>query len=109
MPKKYIELDKELPFINDSKDIINLFERCHQAGVNRILIRENQMNPKFSDLSTGFAGEVIQKFQTYRVELVFVIQNKDGKSSYFWQLTNDRNLLTRFFTSEEEAVKWLER
>lgn len=109
MPKKYIELDKDLPFINNIKDIIILFEKCHQAGVNRVLIRENQMNPQFTDLSTGFAGEVIQKFQIYRAELAFVIQNQAGKSIYFNQMTQDRNLLTRFFTNEEEAVKWLER
>jgi hypothetical protein len=109
MPKKYIELDEELPFINNLKDIITLFERCHKAGVSRVLIRENQMNPQFADLSTGFAGEVIQKFQIYRVELAFVIQNQEGKSIYFIQMTKDKNLLVRFFTNEEEAVKWLER
>ena len=109
MSKKYFKLDKDLPFINDEKDIVTLFERCHQAGVNRVLIKENEMNPQFTDLSTGFAGAVIQKFQIYRVELAFVIQNKAGKSIYFNQMTKDKNLLTRFFTSEVEAIKWLER
>jgi len=109
MPQKYFELDKDLPFINNVNDVITLFERCHQTGVNRVLIRENEINPQFSDLSIGFAGEVIQKFQTYRVELAFVIQKKEGKSIYFNQMTKDKNLLTRFFTNEEEAVKWLER
>ena len=109
MPRKYIELGKDLPFIKNLKDIITLFERCHQAGVSRVLIRENEMNPQFADLSTGFAGEVIQKFQIYRVELAFLIKNKEGKSIYFTQMTKDKNLLTRFFTNEEEAVKWLER
>lgn len=109
MSKKYFELDKELPFINNPKDIITLFERCHQAGVNRVLIRENEINSQFADLSTGFAGEVLQKFQTYRTELAFVIQKQEGKSIYFKQMTKDKNLLTRFFTSEEEAIKWLER
>ena len=108
-PRKYFELDKDLAFINNVDDVITLFERCHQAGVSRVLIRENQMNPKFTDLSTGFAGEILQKFQTYRTELAFVIQKQEGKSIYFKQMTQDKNLLTRFFTSEEEAVKWLER
>jgi hypothetical protein len=60
------------------------------AGVTRIVIRHDQLHPDFFDLSTGFAGELVQKCMNYGIRVAVV-----GGGNY-----QQRSLSFRHFAAE---------
>ena len=63
--------------VDDALDLIG--NVCYQ-GFNKIILHENNINPAFFDLKTGFAGEVLQKFSNYRIQLAIVGKFDEYKS-----------------------------
>ncbi|MDR1023859.1 MAG: DUF4180 domain-containing protein [Prevotellaceae bacterium] len=56
--------------INTVDDMLDLMMNMqHQHNCNTLIIDSKQLNPAFFDLKTGFAGEMLQKFSTYRMRL----------------------------------------
>jgi hypothetical protein len=41
-------------------------------GQRKVILHEKNINPEFFNLSSGLAGEVLQKFTNYRVMLAIV-------------------------------------
>ena len=66
------------------------------AGTLRAVIHEQQINPQFFDLSTRFAGEVVQKCQNYGVRLAVVIEPEKPRSTHFQQFAQESNRQSRF-------------
>jgi hypothetical protein len=55
--------------VDEAVDIIG------EAGMNdcgKIILHENSLDPRFFDLKTGLAGEILQKFSNYRMKLAIV-------------------------------------
>jgi hypothetical protein len=63
--------DKEI-IISEVKDALDIMGECGMKNCNRIIIREQNLNPDFFKLHTGFAGEMLQKFSTYDFKLAIV-------------------------------------
>ncbi|HTF80774.1 MAG TPA: DUF4180 domain-containing protein [Cytophagales bacterium] len=55
--------------IRTGDDAVNLIGNCAYQGAEKIMVHEKQLSPLFFDLKTGLAGEVLQKFSTYRMAL----------------------------------------
>jgi hypothetical protein len=72
-------------------DILDLIGR----GVQRIVIARVQINPHFYDLSTGFAGELVQKCVNYGLRVAVVGEFQD-RSPSFRQFVSESNRGTRF-------------
>lgn len=53
-------------------DAVDLVGNSSYLGAEYVLVGAAQLPADFYDLSTGFAGEVMQKFANYRVGLVIV-------------------------------------
>jgi hypothetical protein len=60
------------------------------------VIHERQINPDFFDLSTRFAGEVVQKCQNYGVRLAVVLEPDKRRSTHFQQFVQETNRQNRF-------------
>lgn len=45
---------------------------CYYQGAGKMIVYEHQLTPEFFDLKTGLAGDVLQKFSTYQVQLAIV-------------------------------------
>ena len=75
-----------------------------------LLIDEQQLGGNFFDLSTGLAGEVLQKFTNYRVRLAIVIGDVKAHGNRFSELVYEHrsHRSVRFFDSEQRARQWLD-
>lgn len=58
--------------ITNESDGLDLVGTLYFQGYDRMILHQNTITPKFFDLKTGLAGEILQKFSNYRMRLVIV-------------------------------------
>ena len=69
---KIAEATADYIFINHAQDGLDLLGNLYYQGFDNIIIHQKNITPDFFDLKTGIAGEILQKFSTYRVALAIV-------------------------------------
>jgi len=73
------------------------------------VLTEEALGENFFNLSSGIAGELMQKFIIYNQRLAIIVRDVTVYSSSLQALvyehTNHSNI--RFLTREEEAYEWL--
>jgi hypothetical protein len=50
----------------------DLLADLYYQGFDRIILSVHHLSPQFFDLKTGFAGELLQKFANFHMQLVIV-------------------------------------
>ena len=91
--------------ISDVQDALNLMADCDYQGARNIIIKAKNITPDFFDLKTGIAGEILQKFSTYRVKLAVVGDFSEYKSKSlrdFIYESNNTGIIS-FVSSVDEA------
>jgi hypothetical protein len=84
--------------------------RTHRCGgktireARRLVVHAHQLHPGFFDLSTRLAGEVLQKFTNYQVQLAIV-----GDFSVYPIRESNRGTQVVFVARPEEALQRLSR
>jgi hypothetical protein len=58
--------------IKTTEDGLDLLGNLYYQGFDKIIVHEKNITPAFFDLKTGIAGEILQKFSTYRVRLAIM-------------------------------------
>jgi hypothetical protein len=58
--------------IGNVEDGLDLLGNLYYQDFDKIIIHEKNITKDFFDLSTGVAGEILQKFSNYRVRLAIV-------------------------------------
>lgn len=58
--------------IGTLQDALDLIYNPELEGVDKIIIHEHNLTPDFFELKTGLAGDVLQKFVQYRVQVAIV-------------------------------------
>lgn len=58
--------------ITNESDGLDLVGTLYFQGYDRMIVYKDAITPKFFDLKTGLAGEILQKFSNYRMRLVIV-------------------------------------
>jgi len=58
--------------ISETQDALDLMAESSCQESYKIIVFESQINPDFFDLRTGLAGEILQKFSTYNMQLAIV-------------------------------------
>lgn len=58
--------------IKTTDDGLDLLGNLYYQGFDKIIVYEKNITAAFFDLKTGIAGEILQKFSTYRVCLAIV-------------------------------------
>jgi Domain of unknown function (DUF4180) len=88
---------------------MDLVAACFEHDAERVLLESHVLPAAFFDLSSGFAGEFLQKFSNYRIRLGAVFPSKDGYSERFREflLEARRGRGFRVFSSRPEAEAWL--
>ncbi len=96
--------------IRGPSDAIELMLACGRAKTDRLLIDSTLLNDDFLDLSTGFAGELLQKFVNYgiRVAMIFYPSGSYTPSFELFLTEAKRGREMRAFTTHDAAVEWLE-
>jgi hypothetical protein len=70
--KKITEIISEDVIIKETQDALDLMAECSMQDSNRMILYEKNINPGFFDLKSGLAGEILQKFTNYRVQLAII-------------------------------------
>ncbi len=58
--------------IQSAQDGLDLLGDFYYQGFDKIIIHEKNLTPDFFELRKGMAGEILQKFSNYRVQLAIV-------------------------------------
>jgi hypothetical protein len=92
--------------INDIQDALDLMVN---ANAKKIILKADNLDPKFFDLNTCFAGDVLQKFTNYQVDLAIIGDYSKYKSKslkdFIYESNKTGNIV--FVNSTEEAIKLL--
>jgi len=66
------ELIADNVVINETQDALDIMADASYNGASGVIVREHQLTPEFFDLKTRLAGEILQKFSNYRMQLAIV-------------------------------------
>ena len=79
------------------------------AGVDGIIVHQENIDPEFFDLQSGLAGEMLQKVANYRLRLAIVgdFSIYDSKSLKAFSLESNRANRIVFVGTVEEGMKKL--
>jgi len=87
-------------------DILDLIAEIGQHDCNAMIVNESSLNKDFFDLKTRFAGEILQKFSNYRVQLAITgnFSKYPGKSLRDFIRECNRGNQIFFVASTPEAL-----
>jgi Domain of unknown function (DUF4180) len=107
--KKFLECTPGVLLVNDAFAINSILEICFRHHVNRVLLYSDNVAKEFFDLSTGMAGEILQKCRNYGMRIAMVLDPNLKMSSKFRELVSEENDRTdfRFFNERDIAQHWL--
>jgi hypothetical protein len=81
----------------------------YDTGCSRVAVRKEAFAKEFFILSSGLAGEILQKFVTYQFKLAVVGDYSKYTSKplrdFIWESNRGKDIF--FVSSEEEAVQKL--
>ncbi len=95
--------------ISDVQDALDLMAECDYQGSRKIIINKKNIIPGFFNLSTGIAGEILQKFSTYKVQLAIVgdFSQYTGKNMRDFIYESNKTGKVIFVSTVEEAKEKL--
>jgi hypothetical protein len=95
--------------IRTTQDAVDLMGDCWYNGAAGIIMKEENLVADFFDLSTGIAGEILQKFSNYNVRLAIVgdFNKYKSKSIRDFIFESNKHRHINFVASFDEAMKML--
>lgn len=108
---KIAEVTAAEVIVQSPDDALQLMVDLYYQDFNKIIIHENNITPAFFDLKTGIAGEVLQKFSNYKMQLVIVgsFTKYPGQSIKDFIYESNKGRQVNFLGSVSEAVEKLSR
>ena len=58
--------------VGNAEEALDLLGNTYYQGFDKMIIHQENITPDFFDLKNKMAGEILQKFSTYRVRLAIV-------------------------------------
>ncbi len=106
-----IEGPRDQPWLTGAADWKQVVEGCAAARTSDALLHPANLPAAFFDLSSGIAGEYLQKWRNYRIRVaVLCPPGSVTFSSRFPEMVAEesRKGYFRLFDTREPAVEWLE-
>ena len=103
-------IESGTPLITDTQSALDgMMAAKYECGTSRIAIQREALTEEFFVLSSGLAGEILQKFTNYGVKCAIYGDFSRYTSKPLRDFIRESNRgTTVFFTdSEEAAVTWL--
>lgn len=69
---KIAKIETDQMVIHSIQSGTDLLGDIYYNGFDIVILDENQICPSFFDLSTGMAGEILQKFANYKVKMIII-------------------------------------
>ena len=105
---KYLKLAPAGQVIAHSEDGLALISLCWAHEVDRVLLLQGCLSNDFMRLSTGIAGEVLQKLSNYGIRAAAVLDMAETKGKFKdFLLETNRGGIFRAYDSVERAEAWL--
>ena|ERR1041385_7494916 len=104
---RFAEGSPEAPLIERAKDASRLIEVCLSTRVRLALLYPANLPATFFDLSSGEAGDILQKLQFYGIRLAVVCAPDSVHTSS--RFRESINSLFDVFETRDAAVEWLAR
>ena len=108
---KIVEFISSETILNNPQDILDLMVLAGEKDANKIILHENNINPDFFELKTGFAGEVLQKAVNYHIKLAIIGDFNKFTSKSLKSLIAESNSGNQFFfiSNTIEAMEKLKK
>lgn len=106
--EKVAEVVADSMVIGSVRDALDLLATAqHQEDATCVMILEKNLPAEFFDLKTGLAGEILQKYTTYRMKLVIIgdFAVVQSKSLQAFIRESNRGKQVAFVTTREEALR----
>ncbi|MFZ6000233.1 MAG: DUF4180 domain-containing protein, partial [Bacteroidota bacterium] len=89
-----------------TQEAVEVMMNCYYNGASKMIVYEQHLPAEFFDLKTGFAGDVLQKFSTYQIQLAIVGDFTKYTSKSLKDFIYESNQMKRinFVGSLEEAL-----
>jgi hypothetical protein len=107
---KIVEGQPDTPFMRQAGDVNRVIEACLSEGAGAALLYAANLPPAFFDLSSGQAGEILQKLRNYHIRFALVCPAGTVTfSTRFAELLADERRGSYFgvFETPEAAREWL--
>jgi hypothetical protein len=72
--QRFAEIISDDMIVKDTASALDLMGTLYYDGYDGIVLYEKNITPEFFDLSSGLAGEVLQKFSNYKMRLAIMGQ-----------------------------------
>ena len=93
------------------EDVNDLLGNAYYQGFDGMIISADKISPRFFDLKTRLAGEILQKFSTFRMRLAIVGNfstfTSESLKSFIYE--SNRGSLIHFSPTTADAVAWFEK
>src|SRR5690606_4616362 len=105
--KQIAEVIAEEVLIHTAEDGLDVMGSLYFQGFDKSILYEKQLSPTFFDLQNGMAGEVLQKFSNYRMELAVIgdFSKYDRKSVKDFIFESNAGHRVNFVASLDEALR----
>ena len=93
-----------------AESVTELVSACFSNATLRLLLYAENLPPRFVDLSSGEAGTVLQKLQTYHIRTAIVLDLEQTPHSRFFAdmaAEANRGRDFHFCADRESAKRWL--
>ncbi|NGF57351.1 DUF4180 domain-containing protein [Parapusillimonas sp. SGNA-6] len=92
--------------INNVEEALDIMANCVYQNADILLLYEKNITPTFFDLSTKLAGDILQKFSTYRAKLIIVgdFSTYNSKSLHDFIYESNKHKRINFVANREEAL-----
>lgn len=106
---KIAEVSSDQNIINNPEDGLDLLGNLYYQGFDKVVIHQKNIIPDFFELKNRMAGEILQKFSTYRVRLAIVGDFSMYNSKSLKDFINESNKgkHVNFVSSISEAIEKL--
>ena len=97
--------------VGNAEEALDLLGNTYYQGFDKMIIHQENITPDFFDLKNKMAGEILQKFSTYRVRLAIVgdFSQFTSKSLKDFIYESNKGKHVSFVASVDEALDVLTR
>lgn len=92
------------------EDANDLLGNAYYQGFDGMIISADKISPRFFDLKTRLAGEILQKFSTFQMRLAIVgdfsVFPSESLKTFIYE--SNRGGLIHFSPTTADAVAWFE-
>ena len=93
------------------EDVNDLLGNAYYQGFDGMIISADKISPRFFDLKTRLAGEILQRFSTFRMRLAIVGNfstfTSESLKSFIYE--SNRGSLIHFSPTTNDALAWFKK